>query len=539
MKKSILILIVVGLCSVVFGCSSDNTSHLIELSKREDTQAQVIVNIPQRHPSDRQYINNRGSFYGYSQRGQVIIDNKNANSADIFINGKKLQFNQVLKPNQVYQYDISTLTKDGRNNFHIAHVSPVSAQLSLHFNYPNLAHKHDNTIDFSNVDTLINNDIKAGFPGAVLAVVHKGELIKLTAYGYSKKYQQPGELLTPAPKMQVDTLFDLASNTKIFATNLALMKLVTEQRLDINKPIAFYLPQYKGQGRDLLTVKNLLTHTSGYPSVFHFYKKDNPLGTSFYSQDSALTKQLILNKLPYKSDHSAHHYSDINYVMLGMLIEHITGQSLDDYLQQQIYGPLGLTHTVFNPLKNGFNAQQCAATELRGNTRDGRVQFENIRTEVIQAQVHDELAYYSLGGVAGHAGLFSNAKDLAVLSQMLLNKGGYNNKTILSEQVLSQFLTPQVSDETYGLGFRLAGTQQLRRWHFGPYASPQAYGHTGWTGTATVIDPYYDLAIILLTNARHSEIAGNAKQYQFIAKQYETAKYGSVIALVYEALLNH
>ena len=203
-----------------------------------------------------------------------------------------------------------------------------------------------------------------------------------------------------------------------------------------------------------------------------------------------------------------------------------------------MYAPLKLTNTLFNPLKKGFKPQQFAATELSGNTRDGRIKFDNVRTSVLQGQVHDERAYYSLDGVAGHAGLFSNAHDLAVLCQLLLNNGGYGDQQLFSASALAQFLTPQSTNETYGLGFRLAGNNQARRWHFGPYASSQAYGHTGWTGTVTVIDPAYDLAIVLLTNARHTAIKGTQKRYEFTGKQFETAQYGSVVSLVYEALLN-
>ena len=152
--------------------------------------------------------------------------------------------------------------------------------------------------------------------------------------------------------------------------------------------------------------------------------------------------------------------------------------------------------------------------------------------------MHDEKAYYSFDGVAGHAGLFSTANDLSVLAQVLLNGGGYANKQLFTAQVLEQFIAPQPTNQTYGLGWRRAG-HQARKWHFGPYASPQAYGHTGWTGTVTVIDPTYDLAIILLTNARHTPVEGGDIHYEFAGKKFETGKYGSVISLIYEAILNH
>ena len=189
-------------------------------------------------------------------------------------------------------------------------------------------------------------------------------------------------------------------------------------------------------------------------------------------------------------------------------------------------------------MQKGFLASHIAATEINGNTRGGRIEFENIRTDVLQGEVHDEKAFYALGGVAGHAGLFSTAGDLSVLMQVLLNGGGYDNKQIFTPQVLEQFTNSQASDETYGLGWRRAG-HQARKWHFGPYASPRAFGHTGWTGTVTVIDPEYDLAIVLLTNARHTPIEGSQENYEFVGKRFETGKYGSIISLIYESILNH
>jgi N-acetylmuramoyl-L-alanine amidase len=532
--------ILCGLCLLNTACVTHHkNTDLVELNDIPALHAQVIARFPELAPSSRKYVNNRGTFKAYKHRGSVIIENNNALSADIYINNNKLNFNHGLSNNTVYQYNLSSFTRDGTNTFKVENIQPYGASLTLRFPFPSLLNSTESNIDFSAVDTLINNDIEAGFPGAVLAVIQHGKLIKLSAYGDAKKYQQASVPLLKPQVMKTDTVFDLASNTKIFATNLALMKLVSEQQLDINKPIHFYLPQYQGEGREQKTVKDLLTHKAGYSPVFKFYKKDNPYGAAFYSQQSALTKRLLLTQLPFKfTDKDKHVYSDINYIILGVLIEKITGRSLDTYLEQSVYKPLGLYSTLFNPLNKGVTPAQCAATELAGNSRDGRVQFRHIRTHVLQGEVHDELAYYSLGGVAGHAGLFSNASDLAVLAQLFLNRGGYGNNQVFTDQVLAQFLAPELTNETYGLGFRLAGNNKTRRWHFGPYASAQAYGHTGWTGTVTVIDPTYDLAIILLTNARHSEITGSKKQFEFVGKQFETAKYGSVVSLLYEAILN-
>lgn len=542
-KRTFFNALTIALCFIITGCSGASSAiksqrPFIPNQIQSLAHAQVIATFPESNPSSREYVNNRGTFKAYKGRGKLLLQNESALSADIYINNKKLALD-TLQKNTEYAFNLGQYTHNGVNTFKVDNIQPADGSLTLRFAFATLNSSVAKTINFSAVDKLIEKDVSAGFPGAVLAVIKAGKILKLTAYGDAKQYQQNDLMLLRPEPMQTNTLFDLASNTKIFATNFALMKLVSEGRLNINNRVSDYLTEYQGDGRELRQVKDLLTHKAGYPPVFDFHRKDTRYGEAFFSQASDTTKQLLLTSVPLASEPSAQHvYSDIDYMILGVLIERISGQPLDEYLEQHIYAPLKLNNTLFNPLKKGFNRQQFAATELSGNTRDGRIHFDNIRTNVLQGQVHDERAFYSLDGVAGHAGLFSNAPDLAVLCQVLLNKGGYGDTQIFNASSLAQFLTPQSTDETYGLGFRLAGNNQARRWHFGPYASPQAYGHTGWTGTVTVIDPAYDLAIILLTNARHSPIKGSEKRYQFVGKNYETAQYGSIVSLIYEALLN-
>lgn len=500
--------------------------------------AQVVLQVPNPNPSSRALVNDRGTFKAYKGRGEIIIENNTVTSADIFINGEKINIAQPLMANNSYKYSLSKRTHNGTNTFKVENVQPEGASLTLRFPYPTLVTKPVKSVQFNNVDKLINEEVAAGFPGAVLAVIKDGKLIKLSHYGDAKKYLADGSLLEQPQQMKSDTLFDIASNSKMFATNLALMKLASEGKVDVEKPLFYYLPEFRGAGREQRLVKDLLTHSAGYPAVVDFHRKDNKFGERFFSQNSLRTKNLLLTGVPFVAGRSVKHlYSDIDYMLLGVLVERLSGQSLDNYVEGQIYQPLGLTHTVYNPLQKGFIKNQIAATELMGNTRDGRISFDNVRTDVLQGQVHDEKAFYSLGGVAGHAGLFSTGQDLAVLAQLLLNRGGYGDKQIFTPQVLEQFIAPQASDESYGLGWRRAGNGALQ-WHFGPYASPQAYGHTGWTGTVTVIDPAYDLAIILLTNARHTPIEGNETDYEFMGRKFETGKYGSIVSLIYEAILN-
>ncbi len=502
-------------------------------------QGQIDQFFPDLEPSSRELVNDRALFKSYQGRGEIIINNQDAVSADIYVNGEKLNIAQPLQAQHRYQYSLNRRTKTGDNTLRVENVIPEGAQLNITIPYPKLKSDVDvKRIDFSKVDRLINEDIEQGFPGAVLLVLKNGKIIKNSAYGYARKYADGGELLSAPVKMRTDTLFDIASNTKMFATNFALMKLITEGKLDVSLPIQHYLPRYKGQGRELRLVKDILTHNAGYAPQVRFFTPENALGESFFSQNAQRTKALILTKVPFVTGRNTKHiYSDTDYMLLGMLIEKISGLSLDQYVEYEIYQPLGLKNTLFNPLKKGFRKNQFAATEIQGTTRGGRVHFENVREYVLQGEVHDEKAFHSFAGVAGHAGLFSTTTDLAVLAQTLLNRGGYGNKQIFSEKVMDQFIKPDDGNGTFGLGWRRANNGDIK-WHFGPYASPSAFGHTGWTGTVTVIDPEHDLAIILLTNARHSEIEGDEKHYKFKGKQFETGKYGSVISLVYEAVLD-
>ena len=514
------------------------TSHS-ELTQR----GQIDEVFPQTERSSRKLVNDRGIFKSYQRRGKIVINNAEANSADIYVNGQKLNIAEPMQAFNTYTYSLEKRTKNGMNTFRVENIIPQGASLAVTIPYPTLKtdtsarFKRKSDKKFAKVDALIEQDINNGFPGAVLLVVKDGVIVKHSAYGYKRVYQQGGELLANPVKMTTDTLFDLASNTKVFATNLALMKLVSEDQLNVSLPISHYLPSYKGEGRALRTVKDMLTHNAGYAPQVRFFTRDNHLGDKFFSQDADTTKQLIATQVPFVAERGAKRiYSDTDYMLLGMLVESITGVSLDKYLELEIYQALNLKQTLFNPLKKGMRKNQFAATEIQGTTRGGRIHFDNIRDYVLQGEVHDEKAFHSFAGVAGHAGLFSTAADLAVLAQTLLNRGGYDDTQLFSGKVIDQFIKPDDGNGTYGLGWRRAHQGEMK-WHFGPYASTSAFGHTGWTGTATVIDPEHDLAIILLTNARHSKIEGDNTNYHFAGKQFETGKYGSVISLIYEALL--
>lgn len=388
------------------------------------------------------------------------------------------------------------------------------------------------------LDNFINKEVEEGFPGAVLMVVKDGTIVKNTAYGYKKKWSK-NELLTSPEKMTTDTMFDVASITKMMSTNLALQKLVSEGKLDIDAPVSKYIPEFKDspedpiKGKSKVTIRNVLNHTAGFAPEVRFF--DNYKAGKFYSQDRSTTLKLIPQvPLTYETG-SKILYSDTDYMLLGLIIERITGMRQDEYVENQIYKPLGLKNTMYNPLKKGFNPEDTAATERNGNTRDYSIPlFNNIREYTLQGEVHDEKAWYSMGGVSGHAGLFSTAKDLSVLSQLVLNGGSYNSVKIFDRDTLAEFTKPSDKDITYGLGWDRQGDWR-KIWEFGPYASHLTIGHTGWTGCALNIDPVNNMAVILLTNMRHSPTVLN----NFEGSKWETGRYGSIMSKVYEAFMEN
>ncbi|WP_420828172.1 penicillin binding protein PBP4B [Cytobacillus citreus] len=391
------------------------------------------------------------------------------------------------------------------------------------------------------VDRLIEQEIKNGFPGAAIVVIKDGKIIKNSAYGYAKKYDGHTPLKHPQ-KMKVDTMFDLASNTKMYSVNYALQHLVSEGKVDLYQTIQHYYPSFKDneadkiKGKDSLRIIDLLHHTAGFPSSVHYH---NPARAGdLYSQDRKTTVEMILKTPLQYEPGTSQIYSDIDYMLLGFIIEKVTGQQLDKYVETHIYKPLGITSTMFNPLNKGHKEKEFAATELMGNTRDGVISFPNIRTYTLQGEVHDEKSFYSMGGVSGHAGLFSTTGDLAVLLQVMLNNGGYGKVKLFDKETIDLFVKPSDMNPTYGLGWRINANESME-WMFSEYANNNVIGHTGWTGTITVIDRDNQLAIALLTNKKHSPVINpQIDSNRFQGDTYEISQYGSIIKAVYEAMIN-
>ncbi|TAM69347.1 MAG: penicillin binding protein PBP4B [Microbacteriaceae bacterium] len=434
------------------------------------------------------------------------------------------------------------------------------------------------------IDRYVAAQADRGGPSLAISIVKDGAIVKQSAYGYAKRYDTPlvGGALQPARLLPrdswepatVDTMYDLASNTKMYVTNYALQRLVSEGVLDLDRTLQSFpgwqdytdaATQYTGDwvvggrggiaraytGKSTITVADLLHHTAGelpdpqYPNA-------QVAGGLYYQSTDIRDRSGIIDvicRTPLVAGpHTEFRYSDLDYMILGLLVEQLTGQRLDAYLQEHFYGPLGLDHTTFTPLLHGFTRQQAAATELNGNTRDGHVSFgplpdgtpAQIRHNTLQGEVHDEKGYYSMAGVSGHAGLFSTVGDLAVLTQLMLNGGLYNGRQYFTQEVAEQFTTPyaldpaDVDSSTIGLGWRVqsATSDGYRYFNVGP--SRNSYGHAGWTGTLTIIDPAYNMTITILTNMPHSPVVDPPNG--FAASRYPIAELTPVVARVYSAL---
>ncbi len=291
--------------------------------------------------------------------------------------------------------------------------------------------------------------------------------------------------------MKTDTLFDLASLTKMVATTTAIEILIEEGKLDLDVPVVRYMPEFGAEAKGEVTARHLLTHTSGLAAGKDLSKvkkgmKDVWAGVCDTELDTPPGYRRV--------------YSDLGYVTLGKLVEAVSGMRLDRFTQKRIFKPLGMKDTGFRPSRR--SRKRCAATE-----------WSPIHERIMCGEVHDENAY-AAGGVSGHAGLFSTAPDLAIFCQMLLNRGAYGGLRIISPESVDRMLTPQLSQEVLARGSgSLKGQEQLQGWYAignkmelgatGGLPSPRAFGHTGFTGTSIWIDPDHGTFVILLTNAVH------------------------------------
>jgi len=308
--------------------------------------------------------------------------------------------------------------------------------------------------------------IDSAFPGAIAVIGnHEGPIVTVAA----------GHLdWAPSPAPDERTLWDLASLTKVVGMTSAMMQLVEQGKVQLDAPVQRYLPEWQGANKDKVTVRDLITHRSGLPAFKTYYKLN-------VSPDSTLKLFMTtpLDTLPGVRMV----YSDIGAILLGKIIERVSGETLDQYLAQHVFQPLGMLDTRYRP--DSSLLARIAPTER-----------DPWRGRLVHGEVHDENAY-ALGGVSAHAGLFSTAHDLGRLAQAYLNGGTIDGGRLASAATIRQFTT--VQDSTFS-SRALGWDTPSDRSSAGHYILRPAFGHTGFTGTSLWIAPQHDLYVLLLTN---------------------------------------
>ncbi|MBE77252.1 MAG: hypothetical protein CMG41_05890 [Candidatus Marinimicrobia bacterium] len=328
----------------------------------------------------------------------------------------------------------------------------------------------------SNLQSLMESAVKdSAWPGGVLLAAKGGNIFYHQGHGFhTYERKKP---------VRSSDIFDLASITKVISTTSGIMKLADQNKINIDKPVASYLPDFKGKKKKYfkqkskITVRDLLSHSSGLPAFKQYFKTKK-------------TKELIMGSIydtePIRAIGDTTIYSDVGAIILGKIVENVSGFPLEVFMDSMVFEPLGMNTTFFNPSKEKLHRIIPTEIDPKGN--------------LIHGYVHDENAHI-LGGIAGHAGLFSTAKDLAIFSQMMLNSGLYGWKRIFKQGTVNLFTSRAnlVPESSRCLGWDSPSGASSG----GVYLSDASFGHGGYTGTTLWIDPENEVIVILLTNAVH------------------------------------
>lgn len=364
-----------------------------------------------------------------------------------------------------------------------------------------------NCKDLYKIDDIVKEAIDAkAIPGAVVLVAKDGKVIFNKAYGshtYSKQQSN-----------KINDIFDLASITKTAATTMAVMKLYENQQIGLDSFISKYLPITRNTDKSRIRVKDVMLHQAGFIPFIPFYAVLKPI--NFSRDSSALFSMKVadsfymsknyyydvmwkqMTRIPLRTS-GKYVYSDLSMYFMKEIIERVTGQPLPEYVQENFYDKLGMYSTGFNP-RNKFDKEQIVPTE----------QDAYFRKTLLWGYVHDQGSAMA-GGVAGHAGLFSSANDLAILHQMLLNRGIYGGQQFFNDTTVNLFTTRQSNTSRRGLGFDRWDPESNKKYP-SEYASSQTYGHTGYTGTCVWVDPKENLIYIFLSNRVHPKVSNKLSE---------------------------
>jgi serine-type D-Ala-D-Ala carboxypeptidase len=382
------------------------------------------------------------------------------------------------------------------------------------------------------LDSLLIAKVKTGeIPGAVIQIKKDGKIVYEQSYGYASEYDYNNKPLTSPEIMTTGHLFDIASLTKVVGTTTSLMLLCDWGKISVDDRVSEYIKAFRTKEKKNITLRQLLTHTSG---LYEWY----PL---YYRASDKYQSYKLIGELPLMiQPGTQRRYSDLGFVILGEIIEIVSGMPLEKFEEQNIFIPLGMTNTTYNPLNKGF---ANIASTSHGNPYEKRMVYDSTmgyrykeivpeswngwRNYNLRGEVNDGNTWYANNGISGAAGLFSTVDDLQKLVDMLVNRGKTASGQFISEKTLSLFL--KKDNFKNGLGWMMDPENSFMK------NSPEgSFGHTGFTGTSITVVPDEKLSVILLVNRQNTGLNSNGEYYNMSPLRtrifYEVMKYSERIS---------
>jgi CubicO group peptidase (beta-lactamase class C family) len=380
----------------------------------------------------------------------------------------------------------------------------------------------------SQIDSILQTKVNLDeIPGAVIEIKKDNHVVYENAYGFAQKYDFNHNLLNPPEKMTAGHMFDIASLTKVIGTTTSVMLLADRGKLNVDDPVFKYIKAFDTPEKRTITIRHLLTHTAG---LYEWY----PL---YYRASNKTESYKLIGELPLMFPvGQQRHYSDLGFVLLGEIIEIVSGLPLEKFMQQNIFLPLRMVNTTYNPLKE--DAFKKIAATSHGNPYEKRMVYDSTlgykykeidplswngwRHYTLRGEVNDGNAWYANGGISGAAGLFSTVEDLQKLADMLINKGKTDAGQFISEKTIETFLTKDKFKN--GLGWMMDPDNSVMK--NGPEGT---FGHTGFTGTSIAVIPGDNLSVILLINRQNTGLLNTGEYYNV----------SPVRAMVFKAVLKY
>ncbi|PIE98356.1 MAG: penicillin binding protein PBP4B [Treponema sp.] len=511
---------------------------------------QLDVSIPKKTQDydDGILTNNFYQFTCFKGQGEIFFEVKDIERFTCYLNEYKIDTSKICK-NGLVKFNISDFVKNGVNILYVSNIVPKEyksqkpfPKLHIKIPYPKLLNSSKKiegvSYDaFAFLDQLLEAEIENGFPSIQLIILKDGKIIKNSQYG--NIYNADHSKISASKKIPVTnkTLYDLASNTKMYATTFSIQRLVYEKKLSLDDKVVDFFPEFtdsknaKFTGKEDVTIRDLLRHTSGFRPGGAYYRKEKVKNAiAEFKPAKKITFDLIMNTPLSYTPRTETVYSDINFMLLAFIIEEVTKMPLDKYVSKYIYKPLGLSRICFMPMDKGFSKNEIAGTVIG----EARIRKNESNRGFVHGRVHDQESFFAMDEVSGHAGLFANAESLAVLAQVMINGGGYGTAKLFDLNTVNLFTNQSNLKASHAIGWRRQ-SDLAYSWAFSGCASPGTIGHTGWTGTMTMIDRKNNLAVILCTNAKHSDYV---RPMRYEGDYYLVKGYGAITSIIYSAFLN-